>query len=94
MANVAFFLLCGSYHIFQFSSTGSDMYMLASTVSSKLLQKMAEKEGFQFMVSRHNNSSHTLSHRWSASMYDAVKIISRCGVRICIVDYHTDSIAI
>lgn len=35
-----------------------------------------------------------LSHRWSASMYDAVKIISRCGVRICIVDYHTDSIAI
>eukprot|EP00057_Strongylocentrotus_purpuratus_P014529 XP_011669003.1 PREDICTED: glucose 1,6-bisphosphate synthase [Strongylocentrotus purpuratus] len=30
-------------------STDSDLYMLASTVSSKLLQKMAEKEGFQFM---------------------------------------------
>ncbi|XP_041454457.1 phosphoglucomutase-2-like [Lytechinus variegatus] len=30
-------------------STDSDMYMLASTVSSKLLQKMAEYEGFHFV---------------------------------------------
>ncbi|XP_072171272.1 phosphopentomutase-like [Diadema setosum] len=31
------------------SAISNDVYMLASTVSSKFLQKMAEKEGFQFL---------------------------------------------
>lgn len=30
---------------------GSNVYMLASTVSSKFIRAMAEVEGFQFMVS-------------------------------------------
>ena len=31
---------------------GSDVYMLSSTVSSKILQTMAGMEGFQFEVSK------------------------------------------
>lgn len=34
-----------------FDGTGSSVYMIASTVSSKMLQAMAREEGFLFEVS-------------------------------------------
>ena len=38
-----------------FDGTGSSVYMIASTVSSKMLQAMAREEGFLFEVSLHWN---------------------------------------
>lgn len=39
------------YHVRYPGSDLNDVYMLASTVSSKILRSMAKKEGFKFEVS-------------------------------------------
>lgn len=39
-----------TYHVLQPDADMSNAYMLASTVSSKILASMAKKEGFNFEV--------------------------------------------
>ena len=57
---------------------GSDVYMLSSTVSSKILQTMAGMEGFQFEVSKPGqNSVACFKHKKAKIVWNRIQTVKK-----------------